>query len=188
MELIAEIERTSGAKKVGRTVLREAVRAIILEGHRLLMVYSPVNGDYKFPGGGIEPGESHEQALAREVQEECGAALAGIQKALGQVHEYDFAQEPEFEIFHMISSYFVCQVQAGQAELRLDDYEAELAFQPAWVDIDEAVQTNRRVLSQSQAVPLWTRRDTLVLEYIRETLIPRPLLPRAGEGEGRDLS
>ena len=44
-------------------MIREAVRAIILKGEQVLMVYSPVNGDYKFPGGGVQDGEDHQVAL-----------------------------------------------------------------------------------------------------------------------------
>ena len=32
-----------------------------------LLVFSPVNGDFKFPGGGIEAGETHADALRREA-------------------------------------------------------------------------------------------------------------------------
>jgi len=46
------------------------VRSIILDDDRVLMVYSSRNGDYKFPSGGIESGETHKKALIREVQEE----------------------------------------------------------------------------------------------------------------------
>jgi len=30
-------------------------------------VRSTVNGDYKFPGGGVQPGERHGDALARQT-------------------------------------------------------------------------------------------------------------------------
>ena len=44
---------------------RTAVRAIIFNENKLLMVKSNL-GDYKLPGGGVEKGESHEEAIKRE--------------------------------------------------------------------------------------------------------------------------
>lgn len=53
----------------GKIYYREAVRGIIMKGSEILLIYSEKNGDYKLPGGGIEEGETHKQALIREVQE-----------------------------------------------------------------------------------------------------------------------
>ncbi|WP_425558410.1 NUDIX domain-containing protein [Kribbella ginsengisoli] len=38
------------------------------------MLLKSRHGDYKFPGGGVEPGESMQSALQREFLEECGSA------------------------------------------------------------------------------------------------------------------
>lgn len=51
-------------------IFREAVRGIIKHENKLLMVYSSKDGDYKFPGGGVDVGETHEEALVREIREE----------------------------------------------------------------------------------------------------------------------
>ena len=50
---------------------RFAARGIICRGDRYLMIHGK-NGDYKFPGGGMEEGESFEKTLIREVSEETG--------------------------------------------------------------------------------------------------------------------
>ena len=55
--------------------LRDAVRAVVLgtDGRTLLMRYSDAYGAWwASPGGGLEPGESDEHALRRELREECG--------------------------------------------------------------------------------------------------------------------
>jgi 8-oxo-dGTP diphosphatase len=52
-------------------VRRTAVRAVIRRGDELLMIHSSVGGDFKFPGGGLEPGESTGAAsawVARELR------------------------------------------------------------------------------------------------------------------------
>ena len=57
---------------------RGAVAVIVREGRLLLIrrsqhVIAP--GLFCFPGGGIEPGESEQQAVVRELQEELGCAV-----------------------------------------------------------------------------------------------------------------
>ncbi|MBI6015060.1 NUDIX domain-containing protein, partial [Clostridium perfringens] len=37
-------------------------------------------GDYKFPGGGVEKGETPEETLRREVQEETGYILNEVKE------------------------------------------------------------------------------------------------------------
>lgn len=153
------------------TILRrEAVRGVILRGRSLLMIYSGVNKDYKFPGGGVAPGESHQQALARELLEEGGANLTGILGEVGFIREYFKPFDPGFDIFEMTSYYYRCAVDDGEdfSPRRLDKYERDLRFQPVWVDIDAAIQRNTELLQNpGNAVPRWTERDTFVMRYVR---------------------
>ena len=58
--------------------LREAARAVILdpEGRVLLVRFEFQEGSlWACPGGGVEPDESHEEALRRELREEVGLDL-----------------------------------------------------------------------------------------------------------------
>jgi ADP-ribose pyrophosphatase YjhB (NUDIX family) len=88
MQILAEIHHAEGINIQGKTVHRNAVRAVILRGQELLMVYSANVGDYKFPGGGVHKGESYAQALHREVQEECGMSLLQVGDEICRVVEY----------------------------------------------------------------------------------------------------
>jgi len=72
----------------GTIITRNAVRAVASNIGKLLMIYSPVMGDYCFPGGGIEKEETHDQALKRELKEECGREIKSIHTKLGIITEY----------------------------------------------------------------------------------------------------
>jgi 8-oxo-dGTP diphosphatase len=169
MNILTEIHRSNGININGKTIHRTAVRAVILRGHELLMAYSANVGDYKFPGGGMEEGESHKQALARELLEECGASLHSVDGELGAVIEYNFAKEIDFDVFKMTSHYYFCQVEDGFGAQKLDGYEKDLGFKPVWVDIDDAISTNSLLLD-SQTSPYWLRRETFILEHIKRMI------------------
>jgi 8-oxo-dGTP pyrophosphatase MutT (NUDIX family) len=169
MKILTEIFRDQGLDIHGKTDRREAVRAVVIRDRTLLMVYSPINGDYKFPGGGVSKNEKHQYALKREVQEECGMNLVHILLGIGAVVEYAISKKPAFDVFKMISRYYLSEVDSETFEQRLDHYEKELGFQPLWVDIETALQTNIAVLSaETKRPPTWTAREIFMLEYIKE--------------------
>jgi 8-oxo-dGTP pyrophosphatase MutT (NUDIX family) len=170
MTLLTEIHRSPGINLHSRTIHRIAVRAVILRGRNLLMIYSTNRGDYKFPGGGVMEGESHAQALQREVQEECGTSLACIGEEIGVVIEYNHAVESDYDTFKMTSYYYRCDVKDGFGIQKLDEYERDLGFKPIWINIDDAIQLNKALLNSDNR-PEWLKREIFMLEYIHRTLL-----------------
>ncbi len=170
VNILAEIHRSEGINTQGKTIYRNAVRGVILRGRDLLMVHSTTVGDYKFPGGGVDAGESHEQALRREIREECGALLVEFGQSIGSVIEYDRPEESDYDVFKMTSHYYLCQVGDGFCTQKLDKYEKDLGFKPVWIDIDESILANRLLLN-SDKTPQWLKREVFVLEYIKQNLL-----------------
>jgi len=172
MQILIEIFRDPGLDIYGKTDYRSAVRAVVIRNKKLLLVYSPVNGDYKFPGGGVDNNEGYEVALKREVAEECGMRLISILGEIGCIVEYAVPMKTEFDVFKMTSGYYLCEVDITIKEQRLDRYEAELGFQPVWVDINTAIQTNKTVLkTKMKKPPQWTAREVFMLKYIRKNFL-----------------
>lgn len=59
----------------------DAVSVALVRDGAVLLVRrgrEPSRGQYAFPGGRVEPGESFEQAAARELLEETGLAVSGL--------------------------------------------------------------------------------------------------------------
>ena len=119
--------------------------------------------------------QSHSQALARELKEECGAELIQVHRAFGRVVEYAVPKEPDFDVFCMTSYYYLCAVGAQLGPQSLKGYELDLGMEPHWITVQQALAVNERTLAAGQA-PSWTRRETMVLKLVEEAL-------RAGLGE-----
>jgi len=169
MKLLSTIYRDKNVNSEGKTFLREAVRGIILREKKLLMIYSTVNGDYKFPGGGIDLGESHHEALRREISEECGAEMRLVTGKFGQIIEYAHAIEDSFDTYKQNSYYYFCEINGDFGALNLEDYEEELGFLPKWVSVETALRRNKEVLANPNPAPRWTKREIFVLAHILST-------------------
>jgi 8-oxo-dGTP diphosphatase len=74
--------RTKSIKDI-ITRMRTNVRvcAIIKKDNQILLIHRFKNGDeyWVFPGGGVESGETWDQALVREVMEETSLPVASFQ-------------------------------------------------------------------------------------------------------------
>ncbi|WP_052131396.1 NUDIX hydrolase [Planococcus sp. CAU13] len=146
-------------------IRRTAVRAIIIEKTKILMVRSNF-GYYKLPGGGVEFGESHAEALAREVAEETGYLYCSVGEEVGIISE----QRPDYSMkesyFHMNSYHYICTLEnKDKDEQSLIGYELEEGYTPVWISLEEAVDTNNEVYRTDKS-HLFILRENFVLEWL----------------------
>ncbi len=124
---------------VGR---RPSVRAIIIRDGKLAMVYSEKYDYYLFPGGGIDAGESMEEALVREVAEELG-----LEVIPESIREYGLMVRREKgkreDLFIQENNMFLCDVTDRVAAQKLDAYEAAERYVLRWVAPAKIVEVNR---------------------------------------------
>ena len=91
----------------------EVVAAIIHKDGEIFATqrgYGEFEGMWEFPGGKIEPGESCEVALVREIQEELGVDI--------EVGDLICTTEYDYPSFHLTMHCFLCNIASGEIELR----------------------------------------------------------------------
>lgn len=108
------------------------VGAVVLDGDRVLLIkrgHAPLKGQWSLPGGGVEVGETLEQAIAREVNEETGLTVevGPIVEVLDRISRDDEGRVEH----HFVLVDFICRPRGGVLQGASDADDA------AWVGISE---------------------------------------------------
>lgn len=122
------------------------VAAIIIRDHKLFATqrgYGEFKDGWEFPGGKVEPGETPQDALKREILEELATELEV--GSLIDTIEYDYPT------FHLSMDCYACSVISGKLEL----LEHENA---AWLTKETLRTVN------------WLPADTTILDKIERLL------------------
>ena len=108
----------------------KVVAAIIINKDKVFATqrgYGEFKDGWEFPGGKIEKGETPEQALEREIQEELETKI--------QVNEKIDTVEYDYPNFHLSMDCFICNIIEGN--LILKEHEAA-----KWLSKDELYSVN----------------------------------------------
>lgn len=115
-------------------VLRVAPRAVVFDDeNKVAVMYVGKFDYYKLPGGGQDDGETLEQALRRECQEEIGCDIE-IGAEIGKILEY----RDKFNMKHETYCY-ICKVKGKKQEPLFTPEENRSNYEVKWVDLDEAI-------------------------------------------------
>ena len=106
--------------------------------------YGEFKGQWEFPGGKVESGETPQQALIREIQEELDVKI--------EVGELIDTIEYDYPTFHLSMDCFWCVVTDGEIILK----EAEAA---KWLDKDELYSVD------------WLPADIALIEKLQNSLL-----------------
>jgi ADP-ribose pyrophosphatase YjhB (NUDIX family) len=90
-----------------KLTIRPAAYAVMVRDGRVLLLRMKHTGKFHLPGGGIEPGERLEAALARELREETGLEVE-IGK-LAHFEELFFFYDPSERAYHGLHFFYLCR-------------------------------------------------------------------------------
>jgi 8-oxo-dGTP diphosphatase len=107
-------ERGEGVNPAAKPLLLVAACALVDVDGRVLMCQRPegkaLAGLWEFPGGKLEPGETPEACLIRELKEELGLEVAAACLA-----PFVFASH-SYESFHLLMPLYLCRRWEGTAQ------------------------------------------------------------------------
>ena len=93
--MVDQVTVVDGGSSAPRPPVDVAVGVLIDPEGRFLLTSRPPGkayaGYWEFPGGKVEPGESIEQALRRELQEEIGVTIASAEPWKVEMFDYPHA-------------------------------------------------------------------------------------------------
>ncbi|MBO5886661.1 MAG: (deoxy)nucleoside triphosphate pyrophosphohydrolase [Bacteroidaceae bacterium] len=124
----------------------EVVAAVIRKNGRVFATqrgYGDWEGWWEFPGGKIEPGETPEEALRREILEELQAEIS--------VDEFLCTVEYDYPNFHLTMHCYFCSLLSET--FHLNEHEAA-----QWLKADELDNVR------------WLPADVMVVEELKRSL------------------
>jgi ADP-ribose pyrophosphatase YjhB (NUDIX family) len=150
---------------------RLSTRAIAMHGDAILLLHTERYEDYSLPGGGLDLGEDKVEGMIRELQEETGAQNITNIRPFGIYEEYRPWHKPDYDIQHMISYCYTCEISKELGNSSLEVHEINNGMKAIWIDIFEAIKHNKKTIATSDKKGMSIERETFLLELIAKNII-----------------
>ena len=165
MRMLFELDKKDYAQCT-HTFSRDSARSILIRDGKVAMIHSLKYDYYKFPGGGIEKGESPVGAMIRETREETGlVVIPESVKEYGFVHRIQRSDRDPSECFVQNNYYYLCEATDQLTAQQLEDYEARESFRLEYVEPLAAMHRNRSAENDPYH-PMTFEREARVLEAL----------------------
>ncbi len=121
---------------------RPTVKVVIKNNNKVLILNKGL-----LPGGGIDPGESDQDAITRELQEELGVTVTDVQE-IGTVVQYRNLLEKKY----LINGYTAELETTGGLTDPQDEGEAQFTIQ--WLTVEDAVKFVTESIEEAKLKPM----------------------------------
>ena len=171
MKLIKRLIHPDVKAETGSIITRQAARGIVQRESSILLLFTERYNDFSFPGGGVAEGEDLIDGLRRELEEETGAVNVRVQRNYGYIEELRPHRKAGFDLMHMTSHFFVCEIDPELRAPQMEGYEVANGMRPLWVNLHEALTHNRAVMQrQDSSMGQSIQRETFMLERLANEL------------------
>ena len=168
MKLLYEVDTKDYDANAERTYRRSAC-GIVIRGKTIAMCYVEKHKVHVVPGGGIEPGETMEQAVVREMHEETGLRI--IPESVSEYGYSHSVRKGQYEpVYVQDSFYYLCQAEDERDEVNLTDNEVRNGLSFGFVNAFDILQENDKRLASSESPCLFERDRLLLLRLISDGL------------------
>ena len=115
-------------------IFNPAVYGIIIKRNKILLL--PIGDKYALPGGSIEMGEDHIEALTREIKEETGLGIKPTK--ILNIYTSLYKSFKTGTNYHCIQLFYICKITtAKQEKIRFTVDEKKYLKPAQWVDISK---------------------------------------------------
>jgi ADP-ribose pyrophosphatase YjhB (NUDIX family) len=171
MRLIKKLVHQDVTALTSTILTRRAARGIVVRDRSILLLFTERYNDFSFPGGGVADGEDLIDGLKRELEEETGASNVRVHRNFGYVEDVRPHWKPGFDLMHMTSHFFFCDIDPELRATRMEDHETANGMRPVWVELSDAIAHNRAVMLRREAtMGLSIQRETFMLEELADDL------------------
>jgi 8-oxo-dGTP pyrophosphatase MutT (NUDIX family) len=117
---------------------RPSVYAVFKKEDRILVCRTKSNGKLWLPGGGVETGETHEEALRREVAEETGITDMKFGRLISDFRNYCY-YEPLDEACDAHLFFYECETEEEKVKSNEEIEDGE-AMDFSWMKMEQILK------------------------------------------------
>lgn len=155
-------------------------------GEQILLLFTERYNDFSFPGGGLDGDEDIATGLKRELEEETGAREIQVLQHYGYIEEYRPYWKPQYDLMHMTSHFYQCEVAPQLEPVRMESHEIANGMRPVWINLHEAISHNEAVMQrQDSSMGQSIQRETFMLKKLLQ--VAGANQPLTGMGESTSL-